>query len=304
MSKSPRRKIKTTTKPRRILVPVDFSTASREAAAVAVRLAARFGARLALLHVTPPKGQAGGYGAFELAGMSTDPRRPAREKLAEFTNEIVPNEIEVSRFVESGSAYKQIAASAAHWKADLVVIARSSGSRLTHAILGSTAERVVRHAPCPVLVVRGRPKDPFPPDSIRSILLPTDFSKNSLMAFPLAAGWAREFKAKLILLYVVPEHFPSELSQVGIMFHQKRVAQDVGEQLPEFARTHLGPDVPIETRVIVGAVAATISEMARRLEAGLIVLSSQGHTGLKHLFLGSTAERVVWQARTPVLVVR
>lgn len=296
------------TAPRRILVAVDFSPPSRKAVAAAVELAKRFAAKLALVHVTGPKGRPGSYGAFEMAGMTSDPRRPARVKLAEFAEKEVPADIELARLVESGLAYKEISAAASSWDADLVLIATHGYTGLAHAVLGSTAERVVRHAPCPVLVVRGREKRgvkiAFSPDAIRTILLTTDFSENSLTAFPQAVAWARQLGAKLFLLYVVPEHFPAELSHIGVVLHEKRVAQDVEKQLPEFARTHLPADLAVETRVVIGPPEHTICETARKLDAGLVVMSSHGHTGVKHLLVGSVAERVVQHAPCAVLVVR
>ena len=309
---NPNKKQKTKTQPtpklRRILVPVDFSEASGKAVTAAVALARRFSARIALVHVTPPKGRPGSHGAFELAGMTTDPRRPAREKLAGFARDNVPSEIAVTRLVESGAAYKHIASAASDWEADLILIATHGSGGLAHALLGSTAERVVRHAPCPVLVLRGRKKggtnSAFLSSPIRNVLLTTDFSENSLTAFPHAVAWAREFGAKLMLLYVVPEHLPSELSHIGIVLQERRIAEEARTKLPEFALKHLPADLAVETRVLIGPTEHTICETARGLDASLIVMGSHGHTGIKHLLIGSTAERVVGMAHGPVLVVR
>lgn len=293
---------------RRILVPVDFSQPSRKAVAAAVELAKRFDAKLALVHVTGPKGRPGSYGAFEMAGMTRDPRRPAREKLAEFAENEVPADIDLTRLVESGLAYKEIATAASGWDADLILIATHGYTGIAHAVLGSTAERVVRHAPCPVLVVRGREKRgakiAFSPDLIHTILLTTDFSENSLAAFAHAVAWARQLSAKLFLLYVVPEHLPAELSHIGVVLHEKRVAQDAEKQLPEFARAHLPAGQAVEKRALIGPPEHMICETARTLDAGLVVMSSHGHTGFKHLLVGSVAERVVQHAPCAVLVVR
>jgi nucleotide-binding universal stress UspA family protein len=294
--------------PQRIFVPVDFSPPSRKALAAAVKLAERFHAKLALVHVTPPKGRPGRHGPFEMVGMTTDPRRPAREKLAEFGGKEVPAGLDVTCLVESGTAYKEIAKAASDWDADLILIATHGYTGLAHTFLGSTAERVVRHAPCPVLVVRGREKRGvkirFEPESIHTILLTTDFSKNSLAAFPQAVTWARECRAKLILLYVVPEHLPAELSRIGVVIDELRAAKEAEKNLPELARAHLPSNLAVETRVLIGAPEHTICETARKLDAGLIVTASHGHTGIKRLLVGSVAERVVQRAPCAVLVVR
>lgn len=290
----------------RILVPVDFSPPSRKAVLASVQLVQRFKTKLALIYVTGPRGRTGSLGALEMAGLTTDPRRPAREKLTEFAQKEVPAELDTKLFVESGAAYREIATVAAEWNADLIILPTHGYTGLTHALLGSTAERVVRHAPCPVLVLRGREKRgekvTFSTGKIRSIVVTTDFSENSQSALPHAIAWAREFGARLTLVYVVPETLPADVSHLGLILEIKNLAKAAQPRLVEFRNRYLPPDLKVETLVLTGTPDHEICEAARKADADLIVMGSHGHTGFLRLMIGSVAERVVQHAPCPVLI--
>jgi nucleotide-binding universal stress UspA family protein len=119
---------------RHLLVATDFSPASRRAFALSALLARRFEARVTALHVAPP---AGVVGADEL-----------REFLApEFDGLTVEARVE-----RAAPVWRQIVESALGLQADLVALATSGHDSVRDGILGSTTDRVLRHAPCPVLV--------------------------------------------------------------------------------------------------------------------------------------------------------
>jgi nucleotide-binding universal stress UspA family protein len=140
---------------RRILVPLDFSGKSRQALDFAVPLAEQYGGKISLIHVVepvysyPPPGD---------AGVAVFPARTAaeasRERLVELARELVPPDLLGRTLVRTGRAYLEIVAAADEMDADLIVIATHGYTGLQHALVGSTAERVVRHAHCPVLTVR------------------------------------------------------------------------------------------------------------------------------------------------------
>ena len=296
-----------TPKPSKILVPVDFSAPSIKAVKAAVALAQHFNARLALVHVTGPKGRPGAFPVVEAMGMTTDPRRPARQALNAFADKEVPAEVRCTSFVDSGVAYSCIIAAAEEWNADLIVIGTHGQGWLPNALLGSTAERVVRHARCPVLVVRGRErrraKTAFSPEAIRKILVPTDFSENSMAALPCAVAWAREFGARLSLTHIVSETLPSDLTQLGLAIGEdSRLKKSAEEELARVAGNVPGGLIA-DTRVVVGVPAHEICKAAQKADADLIVMTSHGRTGFKHFWIGSVAERVVRHAPCAVLVI-
>jgi len=292
----------------RILAPVDFSAASQRGAAFAACIARRFHSQLHLLYVVePPSLPKWGY--VHLIFKEAKLRHAAKEQLQEFPLGcgIDPDLIESGK-VRSGDAEFEICRAAVEENADLIVIASHGLGGLKHALIGSTSEAVVRHAPCPVLTVRehtfaaenGR-QPCFAP---RRILVTTDFSEASRKAFPSAMSLAREFEASLTLAHVVPSHWPAEISHMGIVLEENRMLSAAREQLPQFCDAELDPDMHVETLVLEGGPAHEICTAAETQSIDLIVMSTHGHTGLKRFALGSVTENVVRHAPCPVLVVR
>lgn len=140
-----------------ILVPLDFSASSRKALDYAASLARQFGARLTLLHVAEPVGTPDFAGAFPLMMEDDKVMAAAKRSLErEASAAKVPAGLVEKVLVRFGRSFHEIAEAARTRKVDLIVIATHGYTGLKHALLGSTTERVVRHAPCPVLVVRQR----------------------------------------------------------------------------------------------------------------------------------------------------
>jgi nucleotide-binding universal stress UspA family protein len=288
----------------KILAPVDFSAASRHGLAFAGAVAERFRARLRLLHVVePPSLPEWGY--VHLAIREAKLRRAAEERLPRLPVECAVDERLIhSSEVRSGAAGSEICQAAVEWSADLIILASHGLGGLPHVIIGSTAERVVRHAPCPVMTVRdrtlrkeGSSKSPF---DLKRILVTTDFSEASKKALPYAVALARKFDASLTLLYVVP----ADLGQIGIVLEEERLVAEARERLPRFRAAELDPHLHVETLVVNGGSAHEICRTAAAQAADLIVMGTHGNTGLKHFLLGSVTEKVVRHAPCPVLVVR
>jgi universal stress protein A len=140
---------------RRILVPVDFSEESKHAFEYARWLAAQFGSTVDLLHVVslPP------FMGTELllAGPGREQKaldKWIREQVGEQMEEFVPAGIEVERRFVIGSAAEGIVDTAKSEGYDLIVMGTHGRTGLGHLLLGSVAQRVLQHAPCPVLTVK------------------------------------------------------------------------------------------------------------------------------------------------------
>lgn len=143
---------------RRILVPLDFSGKSRQALAVALPLAQRYGGRILLIHVVEPVYTYAPFPSGSGAALP-DPHplgKKARETLGALADELVPRKLLARTIVRAGQAWHEIVEAANETEADLIVIATHGFTGLKHTLLGSTTERVVRHARCPVLTVRRR----------------------------------------------------------------------------------------------------------------------------------------------------
>lgn len=141
---------------RRILVPIDFSSRSLRALEVAVPLARDNNARLFLLSVIEPSAYAAGLEGVVLVAQGATLAKEARVKLPKLAKERVPASVPVSRLVIHGKPFDVITDVAKQKRIDLIVLSTHGYTGLDRFMLGSTAERVVRHAPCPVFVVRRR----------------------------------------------------------------------------------------------------------------------------------------------------
>ncbi len=137
-----------------IVVPVDFSATSRRGLAYAVRLAEQFGGKITIIHVIEPIA-APEFAAVALLIENDAGRKAAKAKLEELVREMkISSRLIEKTVVRFGSPFTEITAAARSLKADLIVLTTHGYTGLKHVLMGSTAERVVRHAPCPVLTVR------------------------------------------------------------------------------------------------------------------------------------------------------
>ena len=140
---------------------------------------------------------------------------------------------------------------------------------------------------------------------IRSILVPIDFSPPSAQALKYAAVLAKQCGAKLTLLNVVEPVATPDFAYYPLMMENDKVIAAAKQRLDRVTKTgKIRADLIDRTLVRNGAAFHEIATAAESLKADLIVIATHGYTGLSHVLLGSTAERVVRHARCPVLVVR
>ncbi len=140
---------------RTILVPVDFSGCSRQAFRDALALAREVPAKILLLHVARTGYPGSRLGPLEPDRLFKAMRQQAEQEMDAWIAEEQPAPVEVQKLIVHGeSPYAEIVSEAERRRADLIVIGTHGRGALAHLVLGSTSERVVRHAPCPVLTVR------------------------------------------------------------------------------------------------------------------------------------------------------
>jgi nucleotide-binding universal stress UspA family protein len=293
----------------RILVPLDFSPASTEALDYAVSLAKQFRAAIHLLHVHPSDEPSSVPGAGHLLLQSAEAIERLNEELTGIHRKHVPAFRPENCHVRGGRPYQEILCLAREIDADLIALATRGHSGLKHLLLGSTAERVVRSAPCPVLVVRKRKQKSRAASksfAIRTILVPVDFSTCSLAGTEYAAFLAKSLHATLRLLhvtypyvdYVVVDSAGARLSALAEAVEEAaRQEMDALKQM-DFLRS-----VPVQTEISAGHATEEVCKAAGQPDIDLIVTSTHGRTGLKHALIGSVAEHVVRYAERPVVVV-
>jgi nucleotide-binding universal stress UspA family protein len=230
-----------------------------------------------------------------------------RERLQELVGTIEAQRGEVAGYqLRVGRPDAEIIAQAEEMGAGLVVMGSRGLGPMRRVLTGSVSDSVVRHAHCPVMVVRGGAVE-LP----TKILLATDGSEEADLASSTAADLARSTASELHIVYVEPAPYIYEMaewesSRAGKRGELERAAEEmadsrVQEEVQEIGET--GAQIAgIYARV--GFPDAEIVGLAGKLGVGLIVLGSRGRGSLKRALMGSVSDSMVRHAHCPVLVVR
>lgn len=140
----------------KVLVPIDFSDYSKSSLKYAVNFAKHFKASLILVYVIEPIVYPPDFSMGQIAipspGLEMDKR--AKEELDKLADQEIPEDLTVKKIIKTGKPFVEIIETAAEENADLIIIATHGHSGVEHILFGSTAEKVVRKAPCPVLTLR------------------------------------------------------------------------------------------------------------------------------------------------------
>jgi nucleotide-binding universal stress UspA family protein len=194
-----------------ILVPVDFSIYSISAAKTAVSIATKSGGTVHLLHLTDLPVR---FGEKTIAEQQEYPQLEARlveanMKLEKFAKQLFFKNCKVISHVEGGVAFEQINLFAQRNKITLIVMGVHGAGESEQRFIGSTAQRVQRTAPCPVLGV----KKSFNLGKIKKILFASDFSEDVSPALNTVKDLADQFGANIDLAYVnTPGHFVDDFT--------------------------------------------------------------------------------------------
>jgi nucleotide-binding universal stress UspA family protein len=318
---------------KKILVPTDFSKGSEKAYIVAANLAKTFGAKVDFLHVIPTlkyfRDSVNKMGIpFDMdEDFYPHAQRDTKHKMEQLAQDYLREENRGESFsiIEPRTAGGIAQFSEKH-KHDLVIIGER-GAGETHWLRGSTTDRLIRQAKVPVFAV----DDSFQLEGIKKILVPTDGSHYSLQALRMALPLAVTFEASIDLFHVVelygvswegvprqPDHDEETHARVAIMSHiTSLMDKDSGfegvtfnkksESEPlsfEFSMNSNDVSVRCELNVARGVSAHYEIEREAVDKADMVLMATHGHSGLAHLILGSTAEKVAQYVKKPVLTVR
>jgi nucleotide-binding universal stress UspA family protein len=287
---------------RRILCPVDFSESSIRAFEYALSLAERHGAELYMQHSieswsdplsVPPSSVFDEYRrTLTLEGETR------LDRLIETQSH---RSVQFKRFVKDGLPADDILAAAKEHAVDGIVMGTHGRRGLDRFMLGSVTERVLRHAPCPILAVRltagdrvdsDRADQPFP---FRRILCCTDFSSLSEKAREHAASLAEIYGSELVLLHVLDERSDASTTVERTENAKRQLELRMAEVRSKPAS--------VKTAVRLGRAYEQIIQVATEIEADLITVGVRGRNALDAAVFGSTAYRVIQLGPCPVLVI-
>jgi nucleotide-binding universal stress UspA family protein len=287
-----------------ILCPVDFSEFSVRAYRHSLSVAQHYRAKLVALHIVElwrypslsfvPPGTAYDETCQALC-------KKGEQKLQELVRSNTLGKTPPELAVELGDAADTILSVAARLRADAIVMGTHGRRGYDRLMLGSVAERVMRNAPCPVLVVNKPPDDLSAASNevdqehrLHRILFCTDFSENSERALNYAISAATEYDAELTLMHVLEEK-PANTDQAIAATRQ---------QLERLIRAEVLKTLNNRFAVRVGKPYEQIIQFATDAHPDIIAMGVRGRGSLDLAVFGSTTYRVIQLGPCPVLAVR
>jgi nucleotide-binding universal stress UspA family protein len=274
-----------------IVVATDFSGDARQAALRAALLAREHGAKALLVHVAPELPL-----AAELALRASGAIERAISALAlELERE---SGVRFAARLARGAVAEALCAAAAG--ASLLAVGARGQHPLRDFALGTTAERLVRMSPAPVLVVKRPPESPY-----RRVLAPVDFSADSARALALAARLAPE--AAFHVLHAFEAPFESALALADAspaeIERNRREARDAAREAMERMLRLAGLGARATRLLEHGYAPGRIAEAEERIGADLLAIGKHGRGVLEELLIGSVTLHALAAARCDVLVV-
>ena len=286
-----------------ILVPTDGSDHALEAAEHGAALARAFEADL---HVVSAVDMQTAVGPFNAGGLEPEIRArlqaDAEEKVTAVTEAVeVPAGVRTDVLI--GNAVTEILAYCEDNGMDLIVMGTHGRTGVKRYVAGSVTEAVVRKAEVPVLTVRATDQS-RETDTYSDILVPTDGSKFAAAAVEPALEVAAAFDARVHAIHVVDlgdVAFSADYSPpTELIDHLQEEGEAATDEIAARARE---AGVDAVTDVLTGYPAREILDYAEENDIDMIAMGTAGRTGLSRFVLGSTTERVIRHADSPVLAV-
>jgi nucleotide-binding universal stress UspA family protein len=277
-----------------ILYATDFSGHSNEALPYALSIARRYGSKVFAVHVVSLSPFPSSSPTIALQAVAAQAVREAKEAMAKLGPQL--EAIRHKVLIRKGAVLKELSRIVDEERIDLIVVGTHGRTGISKVLMGSVAEEIFRQAPCPVLTVG--PSVCSEPDvamEMRTILYPTDFSPESLLAAPYAISMAQEHQARLYLLHVTGSPV------------DKATETSLKERLlcliPQEAKFWCEPKAHVD----FGSASEKIVSLGEELAVDLIVLgvkTTPRLAGASRHLATATAYRVVSRALCPVLTVR
>ncbi len=289
---------------RRVVCAVDFSQPSRLAFEHALAVARWFEAKMTIAHVVPVMASLPdpAYPAVLLPAVTPE---HALQELDRLAGKALGAGVTSSVVLLAGDPVRQILELGKKVSADLLVMGTHGLRGFERLMLGSVSEAVLRKATCPVLTVSSacRPPETAGDRPFGKILCALDLKGASVRTLMLALSLAQESDASLTLLHVVegPDGRVGSNAHFDIPEYRGYLATEAREKLQRAVPAEARDWCDVDELVTIGEASQEILELATKRDADLIVMGAHGPNPIDLLFFGSTARRVVRDARCPVL---
>ena len=295
----------------RVLLATDFSPCAARALEYALAVTSSWKAELHVLHVL--EFYPGMDPEYPVNQMYLDElRKDADRQFIDVEKHAAGSGVSIRKRIEFGIPSQRIETVATEQQADLIILGTHGRTGLQHVLVGSTAERVVRTGPCPVLSVKtGRIPASGPatdaadrPVTIRRILVPIDFSECSLDALEYATQFAKHMGASVTILHTL-EPVPYNLDFTLHHSQDWREKKDYLQGRLEVLCAMLTSNRIRADQVLkAGLPTESIVGYAREQGHDLVIMGTHGRRGISHMLTGSVAEAMLRLAPCPVLTVR
>ena len=270
-----------------ILVPTDLSELANNALHVAADIARTYGAEILLVHYLPFSITTASTvkGSIQIASYLNEQEATAAESLQKLANNADYQDVSITPVVSRDSADLYETITNLVRRPDLIVLGTHGTSGWDELLFGSNAERIVRHAHCPVLVVKEACTSFAPKNPVAAINVDDDLKEN----WPVYPFNANGNSLKQFFYVRTPNDV---LVPEGVQEWMQESAQKQGLTDYEF---HIRQARTVEIGIL---------NYALDCQSDLIVVYTHGHTGLRHFLQGSTAEDILNHAPIPVLILR
>lgn len=290
-----------------ILLAVDGSEGAREAARTMAIMPFPKGTRVTLVTVlTRYVPTSSHLPSALLKGLREDENTRAQTALEEIEELLSGSPLKITKRVEEGHPVERITETARELSTDLIMLGALGLTGWMRMLLGSTSLSVVKHASCPVMVVK-KPFKQGTPD----VLIATDGSEGSKTAIRFAASLPFPDNTVAHLMHAIPA-VTEQLHLTGSEVDPPVLAPlyEAGQHLKIKGEHIIKEDAAplqkafgeVRAFTVEGEARAKILETAREVEADLIILGSHGLSGIRKFFLGSIANRVLKHAESSVLI--
>ena len=275
--------------PKKILLAYDFSQGSHVATEEAFALAKLFGAQLIITHIVDTE-ITDVYKHILAHEMTAEIEKGIRQALGKISAKMPSHDV----IVKHGRPHVVISQIVKETGADLVLMGSHGHGAISHILLGSTCESLIRQCPVPVLICRKKFTD-----SLKKILVPIDLLASWEPALENAKTLAQSFAAEIQLMHVVeiiPHASYGEFSEIITiqLEKQNKVLRKISEK----------NGLATEPVVLEGKIAHSIVHYCKENpDIGLVVMTSHGRRGLEHILLGSVAESLTRYIPTNIMVI-